>query len=352
MKKMAGLLALILALALVLGGVAFAEEEELLILQRPDNAVEALAWAKEQTWDKTYTIGFANISEQDMTTLALREYLIECCEAYGMSVIATDNEFSGTKAVQNVQTMIPRGIEGLVEFNVDESVGGVVMELCNEAGIPVIAIDIPHPGATFFGADNAYAGTIAGEAVGQAAKEKWGDIDCLLLVDQMASGELPRQRVLKAEDGIKTVFPDFPSDKVFIVEGGQQADVAQQAVSAFLAAHPNEHIGIVVLQGTAGLGTFAAIQIAGRDDDCIMVVNNEDNFFAHTQNYPESCWYGCVTFELIKYGQWIAPAMREILDTGVVPEYVYVEHKIVTRDNMDELFLNWREDMEKGIYPS
>ena len=180
MKKLAVLLALLLALLLAIPVCA---EEEPLILQRPDDAVEALAWAKEQDWEKTYTIGFGNISEVNAINIRMGDYIVECCEAYGMNVIRTDNELNGTKAVQNVQTMLTRGIEGLIEFNVDESVGGVVMELCNEAGIPVMAIDIPHPGAVFFGADNALAGTMAGEAVAPAALEELGGDDRRGLVD-------------------------------------------------------------------------------------------------------------------------------------------------------------------------
>lgn len=349
MKK---LLALALALMLLLSVAAFAEETPL-ILQRPADAVEALAWAKEQTWDKTYTIGFANISEDNVTSTTLGDYIVECAAAYGMNVIRTDNNYDGMQAVTNCQSMLQRGIEGLIEFNVDESVGGVIMELCDEAGIPVMAIDIPHEGATFFGADNAKAGTLAGEAVAKAAQEKWGQcFDCLLLVDQMASGDLPRLRILKAEDGLRTVNPDFDAAKIYMVEGGQTVDEAQSAVSSFLTAHPTEKIGIVVLQGTAGVGTLAAVRTADREDDVVMIVNNEDYFFTDAANYEESSYAGAVTFQLMDYGQWIIPAMREILDTGVQPEAVYVEHNVVTRDNIDELFPDWRQKLADGIYPN
>ena len=170
MKKLLGLLALLMVLVMCVP----ASGEDLLILQRPDDAAEAVEWAKEQEWETTYLVGFANIGESDSVATALGDYMVECLNAYGMEVVRTDNEVDGLKAVKNVETMLTRNIEGLVEFNVDESVGGVIMELCNEAEIPVMAIDIPHPGAVFFGADNAYAGMLAGEAVGEAAMEKWG----------------------------------------------------------------------------------------------------------------------------------------------------------------------------------
>lgn len=351
MKKRSCLLALLLMLVMVLSIPAAAEEQPL-ILQRPDDAVEALAWAREQTWETTYTIGFSNIAEDNLTANLLGDYIVECCAAYGMEVIRTDNNYNGLQAVTNCQNMMERDIQGLIEFNVDESVGGVIMELCDEAGIPVMAIDIPHAGATFFGADNAKAGTLAGQAVAQAAQDKWGAcFDCLLLVDQMASGDLPRLRILKAEDGLREIYPEFDSEKIYIVEGGQTVEVAQTAVSSFLTAHPDEKIGIVVLQSVGGVGTLAAIRTADREADCVMVVNNEDFFFTDVANYgDESAFAAAITFQLIDYGQWIAPAMREILDTGVRPENVYVDHKILTRENIDELFPDWKEKLENGIY--
>ena len=39
------------------------------------------------------------------------------------------------------------------------------------AGIPLIAIDIPHPNATYFGVDNYRVGHEAGEVLGKYALE-------------------------------------------------------------------------------------------------------------------------------------------------------------------------------------
>ena len=73
MKRLAVLLALLLALLLAVPVYA---EEEPLILQRPDDALEALAWAKEQEWEKTYTIGFGNISEANAINMAMGDYIV------------------------------------------------------------------------------------------------------------------------------------------------------------------------------------------------------------------------------------------------------------------------------------
>lgn len=320
----------------------------------PDDVIEKLNWAKEQTWTKTYKIGFANLNEGAETCKILGDFLEECCEAYGIDVIRVDNANDGAKAVSNVDYLISMGIEALVEFNVDQSVSEVIMNSANKANIPVMAIDIPHPGATFFGANNAFAGKLAGQALGQYAIDNWGGkYDCLLMVDQMASGELPRLRVSEAVTGMKEKFSDFSEDKAIIIEGGTDAQAAQRAVADFLSAHPDWHnILIVTLSSTTGVGTVAAIETAGREKDVCLVTNQEAYFFSYVSNHPEeNFWHGCVTFQLMQYGQWIAPALREILDTGKQPESIYVDHQICTRSNIDELFPDWREKLAAGVYP-
>lgn len=367
MKK---LLALLLALVMVLGLVACGKTDapavdapadkpadapadeapaESPILSRPEDADEALEWAKEQKWGKTYTIGFGSLNDSDPVAKVMGDRFVEWCGYYGIEVVRTDNKSEGTTAVTNVQLMLNQGVDAIVEFNVDASVSGAVMDMCNEAGVPVVAIDIPHEGATFFGADNYLCGEMCGEYIAQAALDKWGDFDCLLLMDQIVAGELPRQRVLQAVTGARKVIPDLPDEKIYNIDGGVSLDTAVTASAAFLQAHPDEKIAVVCLSAAMPVAMMSAAETAGRSDDVIIIGNNEDAFFGY--NPEGSPWVAAITFELVNYGKWIAPLVREGLDTGVWPENVYVEHNILTHENMDELFPNWRADMEAGIYP-
>ena len=59
-----------------------------------------------------------------------------------------------------------RGVDGVVECQTDEKFGNVIMDKFRAKGIPVIAIHIPLPGATYFGADNYQAGRLRGQGPG------------------------------------------------------------------------------------------------------------------------------------------------------------------------------------------
>ena len=54
----------------------------------------------------------------------------------------------------------------MIEYQIDEQAGSRIMDYFRQAGIPVIAVDIPMVGATFFGVDNYRAGYLAGVALG------------------------------------------------------------------------------------------------------------------------------------------------------------------------------------------
>ena len=296
---------------------------------------------KETEDDGSYVVGFANIAEAVDLQIAVRESIEEMGDQYGLKVISANNNLDGPTAVKIADDMITMGVDAFIEFNVDESVAPVIMEKMNDADIPVFAIDIPHPGAAFFGANNLEAGKIAGRYLANMAKERWdGQIDCLLLVDQMASGELPRNRILGYIPGIQEVIPGFSEDKVFYVEGGGEASIAQKAVSNFLSANPDyKHILVGTLHDVGGLGAWAAIETAGREKDCMLVIQNEYTFLNHIKTNPEEDgMVGAVAYFFDRYGDWLMPAVNDVLNGGSMPESVYVEHQLINRENAKDLF--------------
>ncbi len=58
--------------------------------------------------------------------------------------------------------LVRQGVHLVIEFQTDEAAALAIAATYLDAGIPLIAIDIPHPGATYFGADNYTAGLLAG----------------------------------------------------------------------------------------------------------------------------------------------------------------------------------------------
>ena len=72
-------------------------------------------------------------------------------------------------------------------------------------GIPLIAVDIPHPHATFFGVNNYRVGFEAGECLAQYAKTDWdGKVRWALGLDIDEAGPLVQSRVTGAFEAIRS----------------------------------------------------------------------------------------------------------------------------------------------------
>ncbi|MBO0222814.1 hypothetical protein J0689_26400, partial [Vibrio parahaemolyticus] len=71
-----------------------------------------------------------------------------------------------------------------------------------------IAIEIPHRGATYFGANNHQAGLIAGKALGRWAREHWPEgAEQVLVLDLPIAGPLPALRITGFLDGLREEMP-------------------------------------------------------------------------------------------------------------------------------------------------
>lgn len=294
-----------------------------------------------------YKIGFANIGEAVELQVTVKESVQRAAEEAGVELVYMNNNMDGATAVQNADNMVQQEIDGMIEFNIDESVGPTIKGIMDDAGIPMIAVDIAIEGCTFFGANNEVAGVVGGRRLGEVAMERWGEQpDILLLVYDSTSGESPMKRVTCMPDGLRETFPDFPEENIYMVDAGVDAATAQKAVSDFLTAHPDEHkIAIGCYHDIAATSSLAAIETAGREADCIMVSENEYGYLDYLKANPEpadnECWVGGVAFFFTQYGDYLIPAMIKLLNGEDIGDAFYVNHEIITRDNAQTYFADY-----------
>ncbi len=85
--------------------------------------------------------------------------------------------------------------------------------------IPVIAIDIPMPGANFYGVDNFRAGQMAGEALGRWIVQHWGGrLDHLLRLEFNAAGPVPGARILGQQVGLESTLGFLADERIISVD--------------------------------------------------------------------------------------------------------------------------------------
>jgi ribose transport system substrate-binding protein len=106
-----------------------------------------------------------------------------------------------------------------------------------------------------------------------------------------------------------------------------------------LAVHPQARkIAVTSINEETMSGAMTALQEARRwnPEDLIIITIGIDDL-GKSQIREELSDAG-VAFFPEKYGEYIVPAACAILDGTPVPSHMYVEHQIITRENIDQFY--------------
>ena len=135
-------------------------------------------------------------------------------------LIVVNNRYSAREALRNAEHLIRERVDLVVEYQTYERVAPMIPSKFVAADIPVIAVEIPHPGATYFGANNYHAGLIGGRALGRWAKEHWdGRAEQILLLELPIAGSLPQLRVTGIVDGLRKEMPSVANLPTIHLDG-------------------------------------------------------------------------------------------------------------------------------------
>src|SRR5580704_11924170 len=125
--------------------------------------------------------GFAVQSAEMPFSEAVAQSVTAAAAASGVELIILDNRYDPAVAVSNAEEFVAKRVDLVLEFQVEEAAAPRVAHIFKKAVIPMIAIDVPHPNATYFGVDNFEVGDEAGSLLGQYALRKWkGKADWVL----------------------------------------------------------------------------------------------------------------------------------------------------------------------------
>ena len=303
---------------------------------------EAAPAPNEEAGEKIL-IGYAGLDDSQQHLIPVRDNVVKVAKEMGADVITVDNAGDGQRAVSNVDSLLLQGIDVLIEFSQDASVNPTIKEKCDAAGVPVIAIDIPVPGAPMFGADNVESGLMVGHALGDLAKENWNsEIDLVLLMDTPAAGEVVALRMNNIITGIKEKCPGFDESKVVSVDFKDDAILAQQLAADVLTANPDKrHILIGSINDIGAQGAFAAVEALNRDADCFIVnhgmsVQTRENLYEVNRTGKQNCWRGGVSYFLEKYGEYVVPEAIKLAKGETVADFIYMDHLFIDASTIEQ----------------
>lgn len=294
-----------------------------------------------------HTLGFANIMAGIPFCVNVENSIKEQWELAGGApedLYILDNQYNSTIGLQNSDIMLAKHPDVFIEFQADSKVNNIVAQKFSAAGIPIIAVDVPVPGAPFMGVNNWQAAVMAGEHAIKLVEEQWGGIDKvdnIILMQMPAGGEVT---MLRSEGFYQAFVDKYGADVIDPItiraDGGMgEAEEAAAAMTDVLASIPDaEHCVLTSINEETMQGCISAIQTAGRwdPDKWIIVTQGVDDL--GKEQIREGLTDGGIAYFPERYGEYLVPAACAYIKGEPVPAFLYVENVVITKENIDEYY--------------
>jgi ribose transport system substrate-binding protein len=290
---------------------------------------------------RLYRIGYAAQGTDYQFSRDVSNGLQQAAAAEGIELICMNNRYNPKVAQRNADLLVRESVDLAIEFQTDEDVAPIVAAKYLDANIPLIAIDIPHPGATYFGANNYHAGLIGGRHLGRWVKEHWNSsVDEIILVQLRRAGNVPRMRLSGTLVGINLVLPAAKNCRVTYLEGDGDFAKTFEAVRKHLRSSRSSRQLVGAVNDPSALGALRAFEEAGRAEQCIVMGQNASPEARTEMRQPKSRLIGSVAYFPERYGAGLIKLTLDILGKRRAPPAVFIEHKLVTPLTVDHYYPN------------
>jgi len=352
MKK---LLALILAMALVLGMVACGTSDEPAATKAPNASVSdnKEPAADDHTYDLDY---WANLGPDDPVTWkapnnykkvgmvvpdGTNEFYVEMCTTAerifndaGYDFVwtgATDSE----TAITAVETWVAQGVDALILLVQDTACENVALNAMKEGVLVVLGSAVFSNYHVWCCQDYYNIGYNVAKMAAADMKEKFGD-DAAYITIGSNKVEFMTQKTDGVSEGMKELYPNGTCYEIL------NSNDAQSDVETLLTQHP-EIKAVVTWHSTYALQALAALDT--------MNLNNPENFAVYGSQMvaqslieikdPESCyvadtWMG-------DQGRQYVNVVLNLLEGGSVNHWDYAADLVVNADNADTYYEDYYE---------
>lgn len=287
---------------------------------------------------RPYRIGFATQGDTPFAQEVEKSIELACARE-SLQLIRVDNRYSAREALRNADLLIKEQVDLVLEFQTYERVAPVVAAKFLEANTPVIAIEVPHPGATYFGANNYKAGLIAGRALGRWTREHWKyKPDQVLLLELPIAGSLVELRITGFADGLRAELPEVGNLPAVHLNGRGDFEQVLETMRQFLRRARAKKTLIGTVNDVCALAALRAFEEVGATDKIAIASQNCLPEVRAELRRPGTPLIGTVAYFPELYGEEIIPLALGILSKKALAPAVFVKHQLVTPRNVDLIY--------------
>jgi ribose transport system substrate-binding protein len=290
---------------------------------------------------RQYRVGYASQGEEFSFSRLVSDSIRSSAYEVGCELLVLDNRYSPAVALRNVDHFVRERVDLVVEFQTNYEMASTIGSRLVDAAIPVIAIEVPHPGGIFYGANNYRAGQIAGRALANACVHRWqGKFDELLMLELPMAGPLVQSRLTGLVDELRERLPAMSNDKIRFMNGAGRFETSLDVTRKHLRHRHGHRVLIGAMNDPSCLGALRAFEEAGRAADCLAVSHNGILEGRQEIRRPNSRLVGTVGYFPEQYGEAVMRLALDKLQGKQVPPATFVKHQLITRENVDTLYPN------------
>ncbi len=265
----------------------------------------------------------------------------QAAEKEGIDLVFLENRHSAKAALGNADKLIRAAVHLAFVYQPVYEIAEAVSQKFADAGVPLIAIGFPHPGATYYGANNFQAGLMAGRALGRWVNQHWeGQIDAALILKPPKIAPVPQSRLVGVEAGIRETLLETHHYGVVVLHAKSDFLAGLAAVRRYLRARKPRKVLIAGMNDTTVVGGLRAFEEAGLADNCVGVGHGASPDGRAELRRPLTRLIGSVTFSPENYGTELVALGLKVLSNRPVPAAVIIKHQLVTPENVDRLYPN------------
>ena len=306
----------------------------------------------QTTKAKRFRLGYASQSNLLPFTAVVTDGLITAASAANIELLILNNKFSARAALQNADNFVIENVDLVIVSQININVADQIAAKFSDARIPFIALDIPHPGAVYFGADNYKAGRMAGRYLARWTVKHWKDnAEQVILLGVDAAGPLLNARLTGIVDGIGELLANASGipNHHYDTKGGQ-FEATLDLVRKHLRRYKTVRTLVGAVNDTTAMAALQAFREVGLEKECAIAGQDGSVLAREEMRRPFSRLVCSVAYFAETYGVRVIHLALDILNRKSVPPAIFIQHELLTPENVDKIYPNdgWMKNAPKN----
>jgi ribose transport system substrate-binding protein len=293
---------------------------------------------------KGLKLGYISLDESNAFWSAAGKGIREQIERSGATGVYCDSERTPEGALNCARNLKTQGVDGYIITQQDPN---ATERICaaGPQNVPVISFDVLQEpcSKTLAGANNRYAGYIAGRALGMHFLKEFNcEYDAYVSLEALDAGKLNQDRMGGYREGFSSVCGPIHDERK---ENAITADQTRPVVTNILTSLPAaERIAVVAVDDDGLVGAFAAAKAANRDGDIHGSGQGVQPFaFCPILDHPDN-WVGSAAYFNEDWGRLTVPYLIKAVKGEQIPESLEIGHQVLNADNLTKFYPDAAEE--------